>query len=239
MLARRIFISLISLASVFAIIFGLHALSNLRTYQAFGDLAARVETDRPIVALTFDDGPTAGFTSEVLGILDELDVTATFFVTGREVTENPEETRAIVAAGHELGNHSYSHPRMVMKSYGTYRSEIEETDAAIRAIGYEGQLHFRPPYGKKLFGLPWYLSSTGRTTIMWDVEPETYPEIAEDVDAFVAHVVEQTRSGSIILMHVMYESRAISRESLPGIVTGLRERGFEFVTVSELLEERG
>lgn len=235
MLARLIFIFLISLASVLAVVFGLHTFSNSRTYQAFGDLAARVETDRPIVALTFDDGPTAGFTGEVLAILDKLDVTATFFVTGREVTENPQEVRAIVAAGHELGNHTYSHPRMVLKSYGTYRSEIEETDAAIRAIGYERQLHFRPPYGKKLFGLPWYLSSTGRTTIMWDVEPE----IAEDADAFVAHVVEQTRSGSIILMHVMYESRAISREALPGIVTGLRERGFEFVTVSELLKERG
>ncbi len=238
MLTRRIFIPLISLVFLCAIIFGLHTLSNSRSYQTFGDLVARVETDRPVVALTFDDGPTAGFTSEVLEILDKLDVTATFFVTGKEVTENSDEARAIAAAGHELGNHSYSHARMIMKSYGTYRSEIEETDAAIRAIGYEGKLHFRPPYGKKLFGLPWYLSSTGRTTIMWDVEPETYPDIADDLDAFVTHVVDETRSGSIVLMHVMYGSRAISREALPGIVTGLRERGFEFVTVSDLLEER-
>ncbi|WP_245447631.1 polysaccharide deacetylase family protein [Nitratireductor sp. OM-1] len=229
---------MISLVFLCAIIFGLHTLSNSRSYQTFGDLVARVETDRPVVALTFDDGPTAGFTSEVLEILDKLDVTATFFVTGKEVTENSDEARAIAAAGHELGNHSYSHARMIMKSYGTYRSEIEETDAAIRAIGYEGKLHFRPPYGKKLFGLPWYLSSTGRTTIMWDVEPETYPDIADDLDAFVTHVVDETRSGSIVLMHVMYGSRAISREALPGIVTGLRERGFEFVTVSDLLEER-
>ena len=239
MVVRIILISVVSLLSICASVFGLYTLSNSRTYQVFGELVARVETERPVVALTFDDGPTAGFTSEVLGTLDELDVTATFFVTGREVVENPDEARAIVAAGHELGNHSYSHLRMVMKSYGTYRSEIEETDAAIRAIGYERQLHFRPPYGKKLFGLPWYLSSTGRTTIMWDVEPETYPEIADDLEAFVAHVVDQTRSGSIVLMHVMYGTRAISREALPGIVTGLRERGFEFVTVSELLKERG
>jgi len=103
LLARLIFIFLISLASVLAVVFGLHTFSNSRTYQAFGDLATRVETDRSIVALTFDDGPTAGFTGEVLAILDELDVTATFFVTGREVTENPQEARAIVAAGHELG----------------------------------------------------------------------------------------------------------------------------------------
>lgn len=142
-----------------------------------------------------------------------------------------------MAAGHELGNHS--HPRMVMKSYGTYRSDVEETDTAIRAIGYEGPLHFRPPYAKKLFGLPWYLSATGRTTIMWDVEPETYPDVAADLDAFVAHVVEETRSGSIILMHIMYGNRAISRQALPRIIAGLHERGFEFVTVSQLLENRG
>lgn len=238
MRTRRIPVALIALATVVAIVIGLHALSSSRTYQVFGGLVARVDTDRPIVALTLDDGPTAQFTGEVLGILEDFDVRATFFVTGREVTENPEEARAIAAAGHELGNHSYSHRRMVMKGYDTYRSEIEETDAAIRAIGYEGPLHFRPPYGKKLFGLPWYLSATGRTSILWDVEPETYPEIAEDVDAFVAHVLEKTRSGSIILMHVMYGSRAISREALPRIIIGLRERGFEFVTVSELLEKR-
>lgn len=78
---------------------------------------APARMDRPIVALTLDDGPTAGFTGEVLAILDEFDVTATFCVTGGEVTENPQEARAIIAAGHELGNHSYSHPRMVLKSY--------------------------------------------------------------------------------------------------------------------------
>lgn len=239
MLVRRVVISLFVLICVGAVVFGLYTLSNSRTYQAFGDIAARVETDRPVIALTFDDGPTAEFTDEVLAMLDALDVKATFFVTGKEVGENPEEARAIVAAGHELGNHSYSHPRMVMKGYETYRSEVEDTDRAIRAIGYDGPIHFRPPYAKKLFGLPWYLSSTGRTTIMWDVEPETYPEIAGDADAFVAHVVDEARAGSIILMHVMYESRAISREALPRIVSGLRERGFGFVTVSELLAERG
>ncbi len=219
-------------------VFGLYSLSNARTYQVFGDLVARVDTQTPVVALTFDDGPTKGFTGEVLGILDELDVPATFFVTGREVAENPDEARAIVAAGHELGNHSYSHPRMVLKSYGAIRSEVEETDAAIRAVGYDAPLHFRPPYAKKLFALPWYLSANERTTIMWDVEPETYPDIADNLDAFVAHVVGEARSGSIILMHVMYEGRAVSRQALPGIVAGLRARGFDFVTVLQLLALR-
>lgn len=238
MRARPVQIAVLSILFLGAIAFGLYSLSNARTYQVFGDLVARVDTQTPVVALTFDDGPTKEYTGEVLAILDELDVPATFFVTGREVTENPDEARAIVAAGHELGNHTYSHPRMVLKSYGTIRSEVEETDAAIRAIGYEGPIHFRPPYAKKLFALPWYLSANDRTTIMWDVEPETYPDIADNLDAFVAHVVEEARSGSIVLMHVMYESREVSRQALPRIVAGLRERGFDFVTVSQLLELR-
>lgn len=220
------------------IVFGLHALSNSRTFQAFGEIVARVDTDMPVVALTFDDGPTAGHTEEVLDILEQHDVRATFFVTGAEVEENPDETQAIVEAGHELGNHSHSHPRMVFRRYATIRDEVERTDAAIRATGYGGPLHFRPPYAKKLFGLPWYLSATGRKTIMWDVEPESWPEVAADVETFVAHVLRETRAGSIILMHVMYDSRDVSRRALPGIIEGLRERGFGFVTVSELLERR-
>lgn len=238
MIIRRILLSLLSILVLAGVVYGLHVLSNARTYQLFGDLVARVDTEEPVVALTFDDGPTAQYTSEVLAILDERDVPATFFLTGREVTENPDETRAIIAAGHELGNHSYSHPRMVLKRYGTIRREVEETDAAIRAAGYNGPLHFRPPYGKKLFGLPWYLSANDRTTVMWDIEPETFPDVASDVEAFVNHVVRQANNGSIILMHVMYDSREISRQALPGIVAGLRERGFEFVTVSQLLERR-
>jgi peptidoglycan/xylan/chitin deacetylase (PgdA/CDA1 family) len=238
LITRRVLLSLLSVIILGGIVFSLHTLSNARTYQMFGDLVARVDTEMPVVALTFDDGPTKGYTEEVLRILDELDVPATFFVTGREVTENKDETRAIIAAGHELGNHSYSHPRMVFKSYDTIRSEVEETDAAIRAAGYDGPLHFRPPYAKKLFGLPWYLSANDRTTVMWDVEPETYPDVAADLNAFVEHVIQRTSNGSIILMHVMYKSREVSRQALPGIVAGLRERGFEFVTVSQLLERR-
>jgi peptidoglycan-N-acetylglucosamine deacetylase len=235
----RLFLGfLLAIVCLCAVGLGLYVLSNSRTYQTFGDLVARVETDRQVVALTFDDGPTAEFTGEMLAMLDDLDVKATFFLTGREVTENPEAARAIAAAGHEIGNHTYSHMRMVMKRYATYRSEIERTDAAIRAAGYDGPIHFRPPFGKKLFGLPWYLSSTGRTTVMWDVEPESDPEIADDVDAFVAHVLEETSNGSIVLMHLMYESRATSRQALPKIVEGLRKRGFYFATVSELMGER-
>ncbi len=127
---------------------------------------------------------------------------------------------------------------MALMGLGRVGDEIERTDAAIRTAGHKGEIMFRPPYGKKLFALPLYLSRHDRKTIMWDVEPESYPDIAEDAAVLAKHVIEHTKNGSIIIMHVMYRSREASRQALPLIIDGLRQRGFEFVTVSQLLENR-
>lgn len=215
-----------------AMLFGAWKLSNAYAFQLFGGLVDRVETEAPVVALTFDDGPTAQFTAEVLEVLSRRQVKATFFVIGEALNRNPELGRQIVAGGHELGNHSYSHTRLILRPLSFIRQEIEQTDELIRQTGYTGEIHFRPPNGKKLILLPYYLASTGRRTITWTVVPESAPGGA---DAIVACVLEQARPGSIILLHVMYESRAESRAALPGIVDGLQAKGYRFVTVSELL----
>lgn len=216
-------------------LFGVFLFSKSRTTQLFGEIIARVEAGRPVVALTFDDGPSARFTQDVLAMLKAREVTATFFLIGKEIEENTAGIRAIVEAGHEVGNHTYSHPDMTLAGPQLVASQIERTDAAIRASGYPGEIYFRPPYGKKLFTLPWYLSKHDRKTIMWDVEPESYPDIAASADAIAEHVIENARNGSIILMHVMYASRSASREALPKVIDGLRARGFDFVTVSQLI----
>jgi peptidoglycan/xylan/chitin deacetylase (PgdA/CDA1 family) len=137
---------------------GTWRLHKSRTYQLFGELVRRVETPDSLVAITFDDGPTPGFTDEVLEILGRTGTPATFFVVGSSVEENPDQAAALVAAGHELGNHSYSHRTLVLKGPSSVRSEVVRTDSLIRAAGYTGEIHFRPPYGKKLFVLPWVLS---------------------------------------------------------------------------------
>ncbi|AYM81932.1 MULTISPECIES: polysaccharide deacetylase family protein [Agrobacterium] len=223
------------LAGLAAVLIGVHFFSKSRTTQLFGGIIARVETERPVVALTFDDGPSVRFTPDVLTILRERGVKATFFLTGKETEENLPQARMIVSEGHQLGNHSYTHSNMMFMGPARIREEIERTDAAIRAAGYEGEIMFRPPYGKKLLTLPWYLSRHDRKTIMWDVEPESFPDVADDAAALASHVIEQTRNGSIIIMHVMYRSREVSRQALPLIIDGLRQRGFEFVTVAQLL----
>jgi peptidoglycan/xylan/chitin deacetylase (PgdA/CDA1 family) len=234
---KRLLVSGLLLVCILGTLHSLFEFSKSRTKQMFGELIARSETENPVVALTLDDGPSADFTPEVLAILKAKGVSATFFVSGKEAEENSAQLRAIVEAGHEIGNHSYTHSYMTLMGPGTIAEEIERTDAAIRAAGFEGEIHFRPPYGKKLFSLPWYLSERHRKTIMWDVEPESLPEIDGNAAAITRYVVDHARSGSIIIMHVMYDTRAASRAALPGIIDGLRSRGFRFVTVSELISE--
>ncbi len=215
---------------------GIWQLSKMRDFQLFGKLVTQVDCSDKVVALTFDDGPTPQYTDTVLDILARHGIKATFFVTGSEVEKNLAEASRIAAAGHELGNHSYSHARMIFKLPATVKDEIEKTDAAIRNAGYSGQIHFRPPYGKKLLILPWYLQKAGKTTIMWDIEPETFAETAVSAEKISDHVMQRVRPGSIILLHVMYASREESRKALELVIPRLKKEGFAFATVSDLLK---
>ena len=147
--------------------YGAFKYSKSTTHQMFGEIVDRVDTTEKVVALTFDDGPTRGFTQRILEILEDEEITATFFLVGNAMEKNLEETRLIAAAGHEIGNHSFSHDRMLFKSLSFISSELERTDALIRQTGYQGPIHFRPPYGKKLFNLPRYLDSMGTLSITW------------------------------------------------------------------------
>jgi chitin deacetylase len=210
-------------------------LSKSRTFQFFGRIVPRVNTSQRLVALTFDDGPTRDKTAEVLRLLREKNARATFFVTGAELEQNMSLGRDIVAAGHELGNHSYSHERMIFVTPSYVRREVEQTDELIRAAGYTGPIHFRPPYGKKLLALPFYLSRHDRTTITWDVEPDSILAADADAEAITRHVLKRTRPGSIILLHVMYPSRVETMRAVPLIIEGLERAGYRFVTVSELM----
>jgi peptidoglycan/xylan/chitin deacetylase (PgdA/CDA1 family) len=127
---------------------------------------------------------------------------------------------------------------MLLVSPATVASEVERTDQQIRQAGFTDEILFRPPYGKKLFTLPWYLSRQQRKTIMWDLEPESEPKLAADPQAMAAAVIAKARPGSIILLHVMYQSRQSSREALPLIIEGLQAKGYRFVTVNELITMR-
>lgn len=213
-------------------------LARSRDFQLLGEIVPRVEIDKKLVALTFDDGPTPGFTEEILSTLKAHRVPATFFVTGKDLAKHPDLGKQIVRAGHELGNHSFNHKRMVFMAYDKVRQELESTESLIKQSGQDEPIYFRPPYTKKLFNLPLYLWLNQVVSITTDVEPDSYPEIAASADNIADYVAAEVQPGSIVLLHVMYQSRATSMAAVPGIIQKLRQQGYEFVTVRELLAER-
>ena len=233
---KKLFAGFLIFLAVFTVIsYLLFQAGKSRTFQFFGEIVPRVETSQKKVALTFDDGPSREKTNEILQILREENVRATFYVTGAEIEKNPGELEKIITEGHEIGNHTFNHERMILVSPSFIRSEIERTDELIRKAGWTNEITFRPPFGKKLFTLPFYLSKNNRKTITWDIEPETYVGKSEDI---IKYTLDNTKNGSIILLHVMYSNRNESMKSVRPIIKGLREKGFEFKTVSELLAMR-
>lgn len=226
---KRVLVALAVLALAGA---GLLQWMNSRTFQFFGGLTNRVTTDQKLVALTFDDGPTQRV-EPLLALLREKDVRATFFLVGAEIEKSPQLARDIVQAGHQVGNHSWSHKRMVFITPAFARAEIEKTDAAIRNTGYVDNIAFRPPYGKKLLVLPWVLRQQGKRSITWDVEPETDDKTAQSSQLIAQAVLAQAKPGSIILLHPMYSDKAL--DALPAVIDGLRQQGYQFVTVDGLL----
>ena len=212
-------------------------ISKSTSFQLIGEPITRVATSSRVVALTFDDGPDPRYLDGILDTLRAANVHATFFAIGDELEQHPELGPKIVAAGHELGNHSFTHPRMVLRSLAFMRDEIQRTDDAIRRAGYGGAIQFRPPNGKRLLGLPWVLRELGRSAVLWDVAPDS-----EDPSTSAAQIVERVRAevqpGSIVLMHLMGSQRGTSRAALPQVIHELAEQGYRFVTVSELLSLR-
>lgn len=217
---------------------GAYLLAKSRTYQLAGALVSHVDTRDKLIALTFDDGPTPAYTDQVLRVLKAHGARATFYLTGRECEQYALGVRDIAAAGHEIGNHTYSHTRLMLVPDKTIAEEIERTDAAIRYTGYGGPITVRPPGCKRLLAAPLYFRRTQRTTVTWDLEPDSIPGIAENADAIVANVVEGAHPGAIVDLHVMYPSRDPTRAALPRILQQLSARGYRFVTVSELIAAR-
>ncbi|MBF0671629.1 MAG: polysaccharide deacetylase family protein [Salinibacterium sp.] len=208
-----------------------------RTTQLAGELVHRVDTDDRVVALTFDDGPTEADAGAVLDALAERGVLATFYLNGREIVANPEAMQRIIAEGHEIGNHTWSHRSMTFVTVDTVAEEVESTDTAIRAAGYKGPVTFRPPFGNKLLTLPLYLARHDRLTVTWDVSSEDFSGAEQSSADIVNGIIATTTPGSIILLHPWF-GRTASQEAIGEVIDRLAAEGYRFVTVSELLEGR-
>jgi Predicted xylanase/chitin deacetylase len=185
--------------------------------------------ERPCIALTFDDGPTAEHTVRILDVLRDKGVSATFFLVGNRVERFPELARRICAEGHEIGNHTYSHPSLFcFLTPGRLREEIERgQDAISRACGVRPR-YFRSPVGLRHALLRPYLKSAGLEYISWRIR--SFDTI--DSSSLRTRILGFVRSGDIILLHDNSQAeRGGMVDVIPGVIDELRNRGYRLVPV--------
>jgi peptidoglycan/xylan/chitin deacetylase (PgdA/CDA1 family) len=186
-----------------------------------------------VIALTFDDGPWE-HTPEILKILQHYDAKATFFFIGQHVQVYPQIAQQVVAAGHALGNHTWSHYTHNMDTT-TAKTEIENTTARIyKATGVKTRL-FRPPAGRLDSGVVDYALQKNYATIMWSIDTYDWME-STSVQSLIDSVLNHAKPGSIVLLHDGGGNRLRTIQALHPIMAGLQQQGYRFVTVPELLE---
>jgi peptidoglycan/xylan/chitin deacetylase (PgdA/CDA1 family) len=190
-----------------------------------------VNTTRPVIALTFDDGPHPELTPKLLEILRANGVKATFYVIGRNVDAYPEIARRIVQEGHEIANHSYNHPALTKLSPARLDEEIRSTNEAIeRATGVR-PTNMRPPYGAINDRVRQTLTGKfGLDVMIWSVDPLDWKRPGPAV--VTQRMVSGAKPGGILLAHDIHPGTVTA---MPETIRQLKARGFEFATISELL----
>jgi peptidoglycan/xylan/chitin deacetylase (PgdA/CDA1 family) len=190
-----------------------------------------VHVDGPFIALTFDDGPNATLTPKLLDLLAARHLKATFFVVGQNAADHPDILKRAVREGHEIANHSWSHPNLGKMSDEAVRRELQKTDDAIvAAIGKRPTL-MRPPYGSITAQQKrWIHAEFGYRIIIWDVDPLDWKRPGPAV--VTSRILKETHAGSIILAHDIHPPTI---DAMPATFEQLQKKGFKSVTVTELL----
>ncbi len=187
------------------------------------------------VAMTFDDGPSPKLTPRLLDTLKQRGIRATFFVVGKNAAEFPDILKRAVAEGHEIGNHSWSHPQLTHLGAAGVAGEIEKTNAAIKAAIGHNPVLMRPPYGATTAALDRRFNQEwGLKVILWDVDPLDWKY--RNSARVEREILSQIKPGSIVLSHDIH---ATTVAAMPATLDALIARGFKFVTVSELIAMEG
>jgi peptidoglycan/xylan/chitin deacetylase (PgdA/CDA1 family) len=184
----------------------------------------------PWIALTFDDGPHQGKTESLLAVLHEAHVPGTFFVVGKMADRYPELVKEIARDGHELANHSYSHPNLSRLSDEAVLAELDQTRQVIQRLSGQDAFLFRPPGGDFSRRMVRMTAKAGYRIVLWSVL--THDVEGATPDAMQRRILAHAEDGAIILMHSGMKTTV---QMLPRVIADLRAKGYHFVTVSTLL----
>ena len=214
-----------------AIGFALVALLWLFFRPPFGKNIVRLNTDQRVVALTYDDGPNPPYTDQLLDVLAKHNVKATFFLIGNRIEQHPETVHRIIAEGHQVGNHTYSHPLLGFLPPIYVQRQIERTDALLREQDITGDIVFRAPMLTRFLPVAQFQAKAERTHISCNVW--SWDWTTQNPDKITETVLKQTKPGSIIVLHDgKAENKNANRsgtvEATDRIITALKREGYQF-----------
>lgn len=203
-------------------------------YEEAGQIVWEIKTDEKIVALTFDDGPHRKYTTQILDILAKYNARATFFIVGQNAQKNPEVISRMYNEGHELANHTFTHP--LRTNVPNLLKEIKQTDETIQKItGFTPTL-FRPVEGQYSDAMIEAISKEGYKVVMWSWHLDTLDWKSPGTNRIVNTVLKGVKEGNIVLFHDGGGNRKQTVEAMESILAELEKQGYRFVTVSELLD---
>ena len=216
-------------ASVFLCICLLAGLSA----SAQTDVYRSIKTDKMQIAITFDDGPHPRLTQEILAILERYNVKSTFFMVGENVINYPDTARAVLTAGHEVGNHTFSHSHIEKLSEHQVREELARCEDALEEL-FEYRPHlFRPPEGALNEYVEYCTEHFDYTLILWSLDTRDWE--VKNAEQIAEAVLSKIAPGDIVLMHDYIGYQSKTPEALEIILPKLIEMGYEPVTVGRLL----
>lgn len=210
--------------------------TSVHDYEAQGLVFSDNPDAGKVIALTFDDGPHATQTDEILAVLDRFQVKATFFPIGENIELHPEVTKRVCEAGHEIGNHTYTHATVSKLSEEALRREIEDTAALLKEQCGISPVLFRPPGGDISDSAVKLVHEMGYRYVLWSWRVDTRDWAAVSVDSVVKTVLNNVGNGNIVLFHDYVVGKSPTAKALEILIPALQEQGYRFVTVSQLAD---
>ena len=203
-------------------------------YEDLGHIVWEIQTKEKVVALTFDDGPHPKYTEQILNLLEQYGAKGTFFLVGKHAEKNPQVVFRMYEEGHEIANHTYTHP--FTTSVPKVMKEIKQTEETLFSItGYSPNL-FRPVEGQYTDKLVEEVVKEGYKIVMWSWHQDTEDWKDPGVNKIVNKVLNGIEEGNIVLFHDGGGNREQTVKALEIILPKLKEQGYKFITVTEMLK---